>query len=71
MVVYSKLKHITFTILILVAVFCISANYVSADEVYLKNKDKISGEIIGETEDSVNIKTEAMGVTLPLMLYSS
>jgi len=43
-------------------VFCILVNNVFADEVYLKNKDKISGEIIEEDEDIVSVKTESMGV---------
>ncbi|MFH1593258.1 MAG: DUF481 domain-containing protein [Candidatus Omnitrophota bacterium] len=37
-------------------------NNTYADEIYLKNKDKISGEIIEEDVDSVSVRTEAMGV---------
>jgi len=51
-------------LVLLLMMFCILANNAFADEVYLKNKDKISGEIIEENEDSVSVKTEAMGVIL-------
>lgn len=30
-------------------------------EIYLKNNDRISGEIIGENEENVSVNTEAMG----------
>ena len=46
---------------ILILLLCISVNPVFADEVYLKNNDKISGKIIKEDADSVTIDTEAMG----------
>ncbi|UCH12451.1 MAG: DUF481 domain-containing protein [Candidatus Omnitrophota bacterium] len=61
---YAKSKHQPFTPYLLLMVFCILANNSFADEVYLKNKDKISGEIIEESEDDVSVKTEAMGVIL-------
>lgn len=34
----------------------------SAEEIYLKNKDKVTGEIIEESNESVSLNTEAMGV---------
>ena len=34
----------------------------SAEEIYLKNKDRLTGEIIEEDEESVSLNTEAMGV---------
>jgi putative salt-induced outer membrane protein YdiY len=34
----------------------------SAEEIYLKNKDRVTGEIIEESDESVSINTEAMGV---------
>jgi len=38
-----------------------------ADEVRLKNKDRVTGEIIGENGAAVSIKTEAMeGVHFPV-----
>lgn len=37
------------------------SGFVYADEVYLKNGDRISGKIIEEQGDSVTIKTEAVG----------
>ena len=58
----TKFGHLASIIYFLVMVFCTLVNNVFADEVYLKNKDKISGEIIEEDEDSVSVKTEAMGV---------
>lgn len=58
-------KHIRYLTLISVLFFtygmCVLSNNVYADELYLKNKDKISGEMIEENEDSISVKTEAMG----------
>ena len=36
--------------------------YVCAEEIYLKNKDRVTGEIIEEDDESVSLNTEAMGV---------
>ena len=58
----SKSKHLAFALGLLFIIFYLSPDNVFADEVHLKNNDKVSGAIIEETEDSVSIKTEAMGV---------
>jgi len=42
-------------------VMCVLTKDLYADEFYLKNKDRISGEIIEENDDSISVKTEAMG----------
>ena len=34
----------------------------SAEEIYLKNKDRLTGEIIEESDESISLNTEAMGV---------
>lgn len=47
-------------ILILLLFFVYQLN-ACAEEVYLKNKDRISGKIVEENEESVSINTEAMG----------
>lgn len=44
-----------------ICVMCVLTNDLYADEFYLKNKDRISGEIIEENDDSISVKTEAMG----------
>ncbi len=39
--------------------FC--SSYLNADEIYLSNSDKITGDIIEETSSNIIIETQAMG----------
>lgn len=52
-----KLKRLTLVILLLI---CWADAY--ADEVYLKNGDRITGEIIKENKKEISVKTKAFGV---------
>jgi len=54
-----KIPYI-FYLITVIAIFCMASNACS-DEVYLKSGDKITGEIVEQEQDSVSIKTEAMG----------
>ena len=47
-------------ILISSVIFLCQAN-VHSEEIYLKNRDRITGEIIEEGEESISVNTEAMG----------
>jgi len=42
--------------------FLFLQSYLFADEIYLKNGDRITGDITVETEDSISIDTEAIGL---------
>ncbi|MGD9015608.1 MAG: DUF481 domain-containing protein [Candidatus Omnitrophota bacterium] len=42
--------------------FLLLQSNLSADEVYLKNGDRITGNITSETEESISIETEAIGL---------
>ena len=53
-------KIITGIIAITICQFIFLQNFLHADEVYLKNKDRITGKIIKEDEEVVVIETEAM-----------
>lgn len=54
-------KIITGIITITICQFIFLQNFLHADEVYLKNKDRITGKIIKEDEQVLVIETEAMG----------
>ena len=47
---------------ILMCVISLFLQPLYADEIYLKNSDRITGEIVDESDGTVSIKTEAMGV---------
>ena len=48
-------------VLFAVLFFCLSRIEAYAEEVYLKNGDRVSGKVVEENEDIVVIETEAMG----------
>jgi len=54
-----KIPYI-FYLMIVIAIFSTVSNACS-DEVYLKSGDKITGEIVEQKQDSISVKTEAMG----------
>ena len=55
--------HNSQKIILIILFFSISAINISvADEIYLKNGDKISGEIREESGKTVSIKSEVLGV---------
>ncbi len=55
--------HNSQKIILIILFFSISAINISvADEIYLKNGDKISGEIREESGETVSIKSEVFGV---------
>ncbi len=49
-------------ILFLSIIFLLAATCVWADEVYLKNGDKLSGDILSDTDQDIQIQSEAVGV---------
>lgn len=49
-------------IFVFLSPFLCFQSYSFADEIYLKNGDKITGDITGETESSISIETEAIGL---------
>lgn len=49
-------------IFVFLSLFLFLQSYLLADEIYLKNGDKITGNITGETESSISVETEAIGV---------
>ncbi len=57
------MKNGIFVCVIIVFSVCLAAAEVelSADEIYLKNNDRISGRVVEESEDTVVIETEALG----------
>ena len=54
------IRPIYLTIIVLSIFSLLNTSY--ADVVYLKNNDKITGRIIEETQESVSIETDAMGI---------
>jgi putative salt-induced outer membrane protein YdiY len=58
--VFIKSSQKRLLILLLLQLYVI--NNACADQVYLKNKDRLTGAIIKETSDAVDIKTSAMGI---------
>ncbi|MDP8216134.1 MAG: DUF481 domain-containing protein [Candidatus Kaelpia imicola] len=48
-------------VVMFVFLFLFIQSYVFADEIYLKNGDRVSGNINSETEESIIIETEAIG----------
>ena len=56
-----RMKIITKAVAIIVFQFIFLQNYLLADEIYLKNEDKISGKVIEENKEVIVIETEAMG----------
>lgn len=51
------------TKLVLMMSMCILAHLdVYSETVYLKNGDRVSGEIVGQNDEAISLKTEAMGV---------
>ena len=48
-------------VVIFVFLFLFIQSYLFADEIYLKNGDRVSGNINSETEESIAIETEAIG----------
>lgn len=53
-------RVITFTI---IALFFLEASSLSyADEIRLKNKDRVTGKIIEQTEEAISVQTDAMGI---------
>ena len=56
-------KYILITCLIIISCLILGQQSISsADTVYLKNGDKISGEILEESNDSIKIESEAIGL---------
>lgn len=55
-----KIKLIIGTFIIMLQ-FMLLQNNLVADEVYLKNKDRLSGKVIEENEEVIIIETEALG----------
>ena len=57
---FSKSKNVTLSFFLIFSLLFLSSSY--AAEVYLKNGDKISGNIIKQDDKKMSIKTDAMGV---------
>ncbi|MFC1667436.1 YdiY family protein [Candidatus Omnitrophota bacterium] len=53
-------QHFSFTLLLFLFLFC-QQHDLFADEVYLKNGDRLSGKVIEDSKEAVAIETEALG----------
>lgn len=51
-------------IYIILSLFFIFQIYVYAEEIHLKNGDRVSGEIIEQSDENLSVKTDAMGTIL-------
>jgi len=54
-------RQIVYFVFFFVTLLCIADNGL-CDVVYLKNKDTITGEVIEQNQQSISVKTQAMGV---------
>lgn len=60
---HNKVIHLSFAALLFsVCVLSLFSSSAYADEIYLKNNDKISGQIVEEDEYTLSVKTEAIGL---------
>jgi len=49
------------TLIVIVCVFACITN-AQSDEIYLKNGDRVTGRVVGETNKNITISTESMGM---------